>query len=103
VLIILAILSGLLLSYAIFRADKYEREPFVPLAWCFMLGAAVTIPALELEKLAFTYLQPYEKGVFVIALTAFVAVYKIRCYIADANWRKNRTSFSNNRRMSPIS
>lgn len=73
-LLILATLPGLLLSYAIFRADKYEREPLVPLLACFVLGAAVTFPALEIEKWAFRHLQPYETGFGVIVLTAFIAV-----------------------------
>lgn len=73
-LLILATLPGLLLSYAIFRVDKYEREPLVPLLVCFALGAVVTFPALEIEKWAFHQLKPYEKGFGVITLTAFVAV-----------------------------
>ncbi|HRI61536.1 MAG TPA: PrsW family glutamic-type intramembrane protease [Saprospiraceae bacterium] len=73
-LLILATLPGLLLSYAIFRADKYEREPLVPLLVCFALGAAITFPALEIEKWAFHRARPYEKGFWVVALTAFIAV-----------------------------
>lgn len=73
-LLILATLPGLLLSYAIFRADKYEREPLVPLLVCFALGAAITFPALEIEKWAFHRLRPYERGFGVIVLTAFIAV-----------------------------
>lgn len=73
-LLILSILPGLLLSYAIFRADKYEREPLVPLFVCFGLGAAVTFPALEIEKWAFAYLKPYEKGFGFIIFTAFITL-----------------------------
>lgn len=73
-LLLLAILPGLLLSYAIFRADKYEREPFLPLLMCFGAGAAATFPALEIEKWAFEALRPYEKGFAAFALTAFFAV-----------------------------
>ena len=73
-LLTLATLPGLLLSYAIFRADKYEREPLAPLLLCFALGAAVTFPALEIEKWAFNRLRPYEEGFGVIILTAFIAV-----------------------------
>lgn len=73
-LLTLATLPGLLLSYVIFRVDKYEREPLVPLLLCFVLGAAVTFPALEIEKWAFQHLRPYEKSYGVIVLTAFVVV-----------------------------
>lgn len=73
-LVILAILPGLLLSYAIFRVDKYEREPLVPLLCCFGLGAAVTFPAMEIEIWAFRQLQPYNKGFGAIVAAAFIAV-----------------------------
>lgn len=73
-LLLLAILPGLLISYAIFRADKYEREPLVPLLVCFGLGAAVTFPALEIEKWAFDHLKPYEKGYGAIVFTAFISL-----------------------------
>ena len=73
-LLTLATLPGLLLCYLIFRVDKYEREPLVPLLACFALGVAVTFPALEIEKWAFARLRPYEKGVGIVLLTAFVAV-----------------------------
>lgn len=73
-LLALSVAPGLLLSYAIFRVDKYEREPLVPLLVCFLLGAAMTFPALELERWTLLRLQPYEKGIGTISLTAFVAV-----------------------------
>lgn len=73
-LLALATLPGILIAYAIFRADKYEREPIVPLLMCFALGAAVTFPALQIEKWAFAQLQPAGNGFGRVALTAFVAV-----------------------------
>lgn len=73
-LLVLAVLPGLLLSYAIFRVDKYEREPLVPLIVCFCLGAAVTFPAMEIEKWAFGRLQPGGNGFGAIILAAFLAV-----------------------------
>jgi len=73
-LLTLATLPGILISYAIFRADKYEREPIVPLLLCFVLGAAVTFPALDIEKWAFRQLMPYDKGFGEIVLGAFVIV-----------------------------
>ena len=52
-LLLLAVLPGLLISYAIFRADKYEREPLGPLLLCFVAGAAATFPVVLLERWAF--------------------------------------------------
>lgn len=53
VLLILAILPGLAISYVMFRLDKYEREPFGALVFCFILGAALTMPAVWAERWAF--------------------------------------------------
>lgn len=57
-LLLLAILPGLAISYGIFRADKYEREPLVPLVLCFMLGAAATVPAVSIERWAVSGMEP---------------------------------------------
>lgn len=48
--IILATLPGLLICYAMFRADKYEREPLGPLVFSFAAGAMITIPAIRVEQ-----------------------------------------------------
>ncbi len=41
-----------------FRIDKYEREPFAALAFCFIVGAAVTLPAVWVERWAFLRAGP---------------------------------------------
>jgi len=51
-LILLAVLPGLLISYAIFRADRHEHEPLAPLVLCFLCGAAVTVPVVAIERWA---------------------------------------------------
>ncbi len=56
-LLLLAILPGLLISYAIFRADKYEREPLGPLVLCFVIGAGATIPVVWLERWVFGWMS----------------------------------------------
>lgn len=48
----LATLPGLLICYAMFRADKYEREPLAPLVLAFAGGALATIPAIRAEEWA---------------------------------------------------
>jgi protease PrsW len=44
-----ATLPGLVVCYATYRADRYDREPIVPLVLSFLAGALVTWPALESE------------------------------------------------------
>ena len=53
---LLALIPGLLICYIVFRIDKYDREPFIPLALCFGLGALATIPAIEVELWAYGHL-----------------------------------------------
>lgn len=48
-LFLLAALPGLLISWYIYRADKFEQEPRVPIVLCFGLGALATWPALHFE------------------------------------------------------
>jgi RsiW-degrading membrane proteinase PrsW (M82 family) len=50
-LIFVAVLPGLLISYLIFRLDRYEKEPRLALLICFGLGVVVTVPAMYLEHL----------------------------------------------------
>lgn len=44
--ILLAILPGLIISFVIYRMDKYEREDRMPLLICFGLGMVATVPGL---------------------------------------------------------
>ena len=52
---LLATLPGLIICYAMFRADKYEREPLGPLVICFLGGAAATVPAIWASRWAFEW------------------------------------------------
>ncbi len=49
-LFLLAIFPGLLISYLIYRMDKYEKEPWWQLAICFALGAALVWVAYHVER-----------------------------------------------------
>lgn len=73
-LILLASLPGVLISYAIFRADKYEREPLAPLLLCFVLGALLTIPAVRVEKWTFDLIARGSNDFWSTLLMAFGAV-----------------------------
>ncbi len=49
ILIALAILPGLAISYYIYRLDKHERESGWHLLMCFLLGMLITFPAIKLQ------------------------------------------------------
>ncbi|TNE53457.1 MAG: PrsW family intramembrane metalloprotease [Bacteroidetes bacterium] len=55
-LLLLAVLPGLLISYGIFRVDKYEREPLVPLLLCFVVGGVSTWPVVALQGWMLTWI-----------------------------------------------
>jgi protease PrsW len=74
VLLTLAILPGLLICWAVYRADKYEPEPFGPLALCFGLGAAITMPVILLEQQLIPMVGEIERDPVVTFLMAFGAI-----------------------------
>ncbi|MCC6462458.1 MAG: PrsW family intramembrane metalloprotease [Saprospiraceae bacterium] len=63
-LLFLAVLPGFFISYVIFRADKFDREPLAPLVLCFVFGAAATVPAVLVERWAFAAVgsPPFDWG-----------------------------------------
>ena len=73
-LLLFAVLPGLLLSYAAFRADKYEQESAAALLLCFGLGAAATLPAVAIEKWIYPDSGLEKLSSWKMALVAFGAV-----------------------------
>lgn len=73
-LLLLAVLPGLLISFAVFRVDKYEREPLAPLVLCFVLGAVATVPAVWVERWAFARFDGPPYGLGQTAVLAFGAL-----------------------------
>ncbi|MBK8968430.1 MAG: PrsW family glutamic-type intramembrane protease [Saprospiraceae bacterium] len=75
-LLLLAVLPGLLISYAIFRADKYDREPLAPLLFCFFMGAAVTVPVVLIERWAYSAIgaPPFHLGQTAVLAFGVLAV-----------------------------
>jgi len=73
-LLILAVLPGLLVCWIIYRADKYEREPLWALIMCFGLGAAITLPAIWVERMLIPRVGDIEKDPVLTALLAFGAI-----------------------------
>ncbi len=49
-LLLLAVLPGLLISWYIYRMDRFEREHRLHLIICFVLGMLLTLPATRLES-----------------------------------------------------
>ena len=71
---IVAFLPGLLVCVLVYWLDKYEREPFLPLALAYLAGAAVTIPSVLIQKWAFSAdLGHFPKAIETL-LVAFGAV-----------------------------
>lgn len=73
-LLILAALPGLLICWAVYRADKYERESLGPLVWCFGLGAALTYPAILVEQQFIPLVGEIERDPILTGLLAFGAI-----------------------------
>ncbi len=73
-LLLFAVLPGLLLSYAVFRADKYEHESAAALTLCFGLGAAATLPAIVFEKWVYPDTGLENLSAWKMVLVAFGAV-----------------------------
>ncbi|MDO8366171.1 MAG: PrsW family glutamic-type intramembrane protease [Saprospiraceae bacterium] len=73
-LLSLAILPGLLICWAVYWADKYEREPFATLALCFGLGAAITMPAIWVEQQFIPLVGEIERDPVLTFLLAFGAI-----------------------------
>ena len=49
-LLLLAILPGIVISWYIIRMDRHEQEHRGPLTLCFLLGMALTYPSMHLER-----------------------------------------------------
>lgn len=68
-LLFLSVIPCLVICYIIYKVDRYEKEEYWALALSFLGGALVTIPAMELQKLAESLVIPKSAEIF---LTAFI-------------------------------
>jgi len=73
-LLILAVLPGLLICWAVYWADKYERESLGTLALCFGLGAAITQPAIWVEEQLIPMVGEIDRDPVLTFLLAFGAI-----------------------------
>ncbi len=96
-LILVAIVPGLVISYYIFYIDKYERESFLPLAICFLLGILATFPALwaqeYLDSLGFDEVGSLLRT-FVYALVGVALVEEIGKFICLVAYPYHRPFFN---------
>lgn len=58
-LLLLAVFPVIVLSWAVYRQDKYEKEPFGKLLKAFFFGALAIIPAIVLESILAAFVPPY--------------------------------------------
>jgi len=73
-LVLLAILPGLILSFLIIKADRYEQEPKWIMAAAFVLGALITYPTMLAEGLAAKLAWEHSGNVFLVFLFALLFV-----------------------------
>ncbi|MBN8679489.1 MAG: PrsW family intramembrane metalloprotease [Chitinophagales bacterium] len=73
-ILILAALPGLLVCWAVYRADRYERESVLPVVCCYVLGVAITFPAISAEKVLIPMVGEIEKDPILTGLLAFGAI-----------------------------
>jgi len=71
---ILAIVPGLLITFFIYKLDKFDKEPVLPLVLSFALGCFITIPAQAIEGYFDAIGLQESLNFFVLLATAFVAV-----------------------------
>lgn len=73
-LITIALAPGLFILWYIYHADKYEKEPLQLVFKIYLLGAAITLPALVLEYAAAYLIEPIRSTLLGIFLYFFLAV-----------------------------
>ncbi|MBK7409428.1 MAG: PrsW family intramembrane metalloprotease [Saprospirales bacterium] len=73
-ILLLAVLPGLLISYYIIRQDKYDREPRLHLLFSFVAGMLITFPVLIVEKAAANAGWDQPNHIIATIAFAFVAV-----------------------------
>jgi len=71
---ILAVIPGLLISYLIYRMDKFEKEPPLHLVLCFVAGMLITVPAMFLEEQGAKFGWEESGSLFWIAMFAVFIV-----------------------------
>ena len=73
-LILIAVLPGLAISYYIYLQDRYDREPKLILIVCFILGMLITYPAIKIEAWLESFNGANANHLGVLLFTSFIVV-----------------------------
>jgi len=73
-LIALAILPALVICYAIYRVDKFDKESHWQLIICFVLGMLVTYPAMKLEEIGQNYGLEESTNLWLLLVLSYIVV-----------------------------
>jgi len=73
-LIALAILPALIICYAIYRVDKFDKESHWQLIICFVLGMLVTYPAMKLEEIGQIYGLEDSTNFWLLLVLSYIVV-----------------------------
>jgi protease PrsW len=69
----LSVIPCVLICILVFRLDKYDKEPLMPLIVAFVLGGCMTFPVVSIEKWLFSAIAP-NPGVGELLLLTFVGI-----------------------------
>ncbi|NRB62347.1 MAG: PrsW family intramembrane metalloprotease [Saprospiraceae bacterium] len=72
--LVLAVLPGLIIIWYIHREDIYEKERWIPLFLCFVLGMLITYPVIKVQELFYGLGWKETGGFWTTILSAFVLV-----------------------------
>lgn len=72
--LVLAILPGILIIWYIYREDLYEKENWLPLILCFVLGMLITYPVIKMQELFYNMGWKDTGGFWTTIFSAFVLV-----------------------------
>lgn len=70
----LAIFPTILIAGIIYRADRHEREKWLPLSSCFILGMLVTFPVMKVQEIFYRWGVDDPASLFWVCVTSFLVV-----------------------------
>ncbi|WP_353481106.1 PrsW family glutamic-type intramembrane protease [Haliscomenobacter sp.] len=70
----LAIFPTILIAWVIYRSDRYEREKWLPLTLCFILGMVITFPVMRVQEVFYVWGIDDPGNIFWLCFTSFLVV-----------------------------